>query len=1048
MPLQKATMSLPFTEGVDLKTDQRLSSKPSRLENSVFGTGDLNKRPGRKQLTSALDTGGTTSVGEALYTFNKELVRIDNGTAKGLSTTESEWVTKSGGNNYCATSKTQLVRNFKTQEQFDLTVVNGIAVLAWVESSGPAPGLHVATYDTVTGTFFQTGATALASSSGAKVPRCIALGSTVVIVFALFASNQLCTTTINTLLPETAPTVLAVAKSDLNGGSITFDAFAYNTSYGVVLYVPNTGTDIVVFAVGPAGTVLASPATTTIAAFVAAAGAGVAAQRDTAGNIYILIGDSINNRTRFAVRNASFGSVVAPTDLVTNGNWSGGHAQFISAAMVEATTNRMTVVMTQVDVPTAASGSNAASKFLGTAVLNASGIVTAFSELASTPGLCVTNDFISYDGTFALGAVNPDQANPVISAVSSSSFEGLQATAWVLTPTGTVIARALMEASGLPGQSGISTTFYPRVCRAQGMGGAATFIFSELGRVTYSGSAGSAVSTSTFGISAISVTKANAGVLPTVQVGKTVYIGGGLPRMYDGQGISETGFALYPTLVSITMAGSGGSLSAGTYQYKFVYSWFSSTGELVRSITSPGFSVTAVANDKATLALAPMPLSMRDLLPQGATVVIEIYRTAVNQTQFNRQSSISTPTLNATTYAGTTSGTINVIDNTSDANLAFGELLYTTGGILDWEAPPAFVAACAHQQRLVVVPSEDPFSFMPSSQWAAGEQIRFSSFTKQYIPSNTGPLVGCASMDGKLLLLTTGAAYITIGDGPDQLANNPYPPVQLVIGVDTGPLPGSPVVTTPMGVIYQSSKGLTLIDRGLNQQFIGAEVEAYTIAPWTLRSILVHPRLQQIHFQVDDGSDVPGTVLPSMVTSQGGFRLVYDYFFKQWSVDPNTGAQDACIVNGVEIQTQSNGVVWQETPGLFLDNGQSYSSVVETPWVKLSGILGFQRLWYVELVGTYGGPFTLAMDIAYSFASTEPTTATFTETFTKDLGATLTPGQQFNIRHHIGKKCSAIKFRIRDASISGNGQGMGLTALSLEYGVKKGLFKLPAAQTM
>src|SRR5262249_17757773 len=144
----------------------------------------------------------------------------------------------------------------------------------------------------------------------------------------------------------------------------------------------------------------------------------------------------------------------------------------------------------------------------------------------------------------------------------------------------------------------------------------------------------------------------------------------------------------------------------------------------------------------------------------------------------------------------------------------------------------------------------------------------------------------------------------------------------------------------------------------------------------------------------------------------------------------------------------SDGAAIQETPGYFTDLGQAYGSIVETPWIKLAGIQGFQRLYYVELLGTYSSDFTLGLDIAYSYSSTQPTTPNYTDSLTKNLAGTFTPGQQFSVRHHIGKKCAAIKFRIRDLSIQGSGQGMGLTAISLEYGVKKGLFKLPAAQTM
>lgn len=1040
MPLEIKTQSMPFTQGPDTKNDQKLAVKPSRLENAVFRGGTLAKRFGRAALPTALDTGGNLTQGEALFTFNNELVRINGGATYGLSPEASEWITKPGGLHYNTVTKKQLVRNSSSQSAWDQAVVNGVAVLAWV-GSAPNAGIHIAVYDTVSGTFYQTGSLALANSSGLRAPRCVVLGSKVLVLVMATANTSLAYTTVDTASPEAAPPAL-VATGTLYSLAQTFDAFAYNSSYAVIV-APSSGTDLTLSTLDANGNAPLSPQTIAGAASAAGLRSGIFAKRTTNGNIFTVYADVVAHSTKWVIRDPSLMFVQNPATIVSNGNWSGGNAEFYSAAGVELTTNNLTVIMCQGSAPSANPGGP--KTFLGKSVLSLAG--SSFTEIPTTSGMTIMTDVVPYDGDFVFGAVNGDLVGPTVAGSTVSQFTGLQASAWVLNLSGLVVARALVEKCGGPASS------TPRASRPFLVGPAASFLFGEQGRLSYSSSGSFTFNTTPLGISQITVTPAKANALAIQQLGETVYVGGGLPRVYDGQSVYEAGFALYPTLSTLAMAGSGGSLSAGQYQYSFVYSFISAQGELVRGIPSPGAAatITAVLSDKANIAIAPMPESMRDLLPSGALVTIEVYRTIANGTVFYRQSSVQFPNLNVTTYISANSGTINIADGTSDAALQSGELLYTTGGILDWEPPPAYSAACVHEQRLIIVGLEDPYTWMPSSQSVAGEQIRFSSFTLGHVPADTGPLVGCASMDGTLFLFTSQAAYSVSGNGPDQLGNNPYPPTQRVTSVDVGPINATSIVSTPLGIIYQSTKGLMLLDRSLNTSLIGADVQEYSTAPYAVKSGLVDATQQYIRFLADPGSDIPGTangVLNPTVTSDGGVSLVYDYYYQQWSVFTNYGGQDNSLYQGRYTMIRSDGLISQETPNAFLDFGASFSSVVETAWVKAAGLQGFQRFYYAILLGTYGSDFTLVWDVALNYQGSLPTVPTYTQTVQLVGNGVFALGGPFQARHHLGHKCSAVKFRFTDTNVQGNGQGMQLSDMTIEYGILPRGYRLPANQTL
>jgi len=1017
MALEKGTQSLPFTQGLDTKSNQHLSAKPSLLQNGVFRDGTISKRWGRAQLSDDIFGGGTQDEGEALFTFGAFLHRLNGGVTYGLTAATDEWVPMDGGGNYCNISIRSIASNCEQGFGFDHCIVGNYGVVAWLAS-----GIHVAVYDMRTGVYYQTGAAAIASSSlNAILPRLVALGQKVIVLWRV--ANELYSAVVNLTSLGTLPTQTMIRNDLTNSG--TFDAIAYNPALAVCAYQETGAINIRLIGIDTAGLVTASPATVSVNVG-AAVQEGLLVQRDTAGNIYVVFSGFGTFDTKYFVRNGSFGAVLGVTDIVLGGNWNSGDANFYSGVAFEETANVLTLVLGR------GGDITSVNQFLGTAKVNALGIVSAFTTIDATAGLSIVGDAVLVDGVWMLGVVNTSYGQRFVNAV-----DGLETSAYVITPDGQVVAKALMY------RSNVLSEPYPRVSRSFVDGNTGRFVFPQQGKPGFQIVGDLVLTVSKPTISRVDVTFTPANLLPIHSVGKTIYIGGGYPRVFDGVRLGETGFQLSPSPTLVNDAGAGGSLSAGTYQYRFCYSWMLANGELTRGIVSPAVSITLAASHSVAISIATMPLAMRDVLIAGTNSSIEVYRTTANGSVFYRQSSVLTGPVNVTSSPSA----IAFIDNTADSVLQLGEILYTTGGILDWEAPPAYFAACTHNNRLIICPSEDPFSWMPSSEWVINETVRFSDITTNHIPSDAGQLVNCASMDGKLILFTASAAYVVIGNGPDRLGNNNYPPPERVASVDAGPIPKTPIVETPLGLMYQSDRGIVLLDRGLNMSFIGADVETYSTGPWVAKAALLDASAQQVRFLLDDGSDLPGTQMGTLVPSNGGISLVYDYFYQQWSVFPNYGGQDSCLYSGRYTMVRSDGVVWQEEPDTFRDEGEYYSTLVETPWIKLAGIQGFQRIWYAIVLGTYASDFTLTWETAVNYASTDPTLPIWTETVTLDGASEFTLGGQYEVRHHLGHKCVSVKFRFTDSDLRGSGEGMALSDLTLEYGVKKGAWKLGASKT-
>lgn len=1023
MALQKQLLSLPFTQGPDTKTDPILSAKPSLVENYVIRGGTLKKRWGTTTLASAVDT-FQVPVGELLFSFDSELVRIGAGACESLGPIKAAWTAKAGGGQTATHSIRRIVRNTRTQKEPDHAYASGVVVTAWVESSGPATGLHIAVYDEATGDFYQTGASAVSGQTATDLHgcRCVVLGNKVLVFFMRTSTTALHVAIVNCLSPATAPTVVTNLQTDVAAaanGNIFDAAPGPGSTYAVVAYTtqPAGVFHLNVFGVSATGAVLASPAKADLGAS-GATNQSVALRLDSNGIGYAINYGDTATFTSFS--GTTFAAVSSFTSIT-------GTAGRVIAALVESSSGKMTVFLS-------GDGNNQPTFFVGSAVIDKNGVTTAYAAINGTAGAGICSDGFLFT---PLGQTISSTGASVMVTTGTmiAGFAGVQPTTWALTVGGNVAAKMLPATTG--GNSGVWQK-YPRPFTTTN--GSISVVVRERGRLNYTSVSGVKQDRTPIGLARVDLRPALANQLPVVQIGDAVYIGGSRPSMYDGQQWTDSGFNIFPEGVTAAAAG-GGALSAGTYQYRVIYSWVSSRGELQRSAPSPAVSVTVTATQKVTLTVPTMRLSARDTAGVNQ-VQIEAYRTEANGTNFYRVTPVDAPTMN-----DQTASTVTITDDTvTDAALISNELLYTTGGVYDNIAPPAYTAACAHKSRLVMVGLEDPYEFRTSCVAIRGEMLRFNEAWGGRVPSDKGKLIGCASLDNNLILFAERGAYVVLGDGPDLLGNNPWLPPQPITAVTAGPLTAQSIVSTPAGVLFQNAQGFQLLDRSLNVQYIGADVEAY--AGYTVRAAMVRPETSQIWMLADLGSDIPGALIGGeWVTSNGGVCLVFDYVYGQWSVLTNYGGQSLAYYQGKVCRVRSDGTVFQEQPGTYRDSGTYVPGSIETNWIKVAGIQGFQRVYEAGLLGAYGGPgndFSLTWAVGFDYATTYD--STYASSYST-VGV-FASGEAFQVQRQMPKqKCEAIRFKITD-SPSGNGQGMSLTDLTLVVGVKGGSNRLPFTKTL
>jgi len=320
-------------------------------------------------------------------------------------------------------------------------------------------------------------------------------------------------------------------------------------------------------------------------------------------------------------------------------------------------------------------------------------------------------------------------------------------------------------------------------------------------------------------------------------------------------------------------------------------------------------------------------------------VDIEIYRTAAD---------VDTAQLVTTIANDPTVNTVSYWDSTSDVSLASAEFLYTTGGVLPNVCPPPAQSICVHQDRPFLFGLDDGSSLWYGKKYVDGTGVGFSDLQQLRFDDEGGDLVAGKTMDDKLIVFKRQRIYFMAGDGPNALGQQDSFSDPRVINTGVGCISPESIVFTPMGLMFQSERGLHLLTRDLQTVDIGSNVDDFVTS--TVTSAVLHPASTRIQF-----------------TFANGNAVFFDYYFNQWGTSTNQDAQAGIIWNDLYCLIRSAGPVWIESPGTYTDAGATYSMLIQTPWFKPAGIQGFFRCRKFLFLGTLDGPHLLKVDVAYDY---------------------------------------------------------------------------------
>lgn len=526
------------------------------------------------------------------------------------------------------------------------------------------------------------------------------------------------------------------------------------------------------------------------------------------------------------------------------------------------------------------------------------------------------------------------------------------------------------------------------------------------------------------------------------------FISGSVLNFFDGSSVVEAGFVVPPPQGVPVL--SAGALS-GVYRYVATYESVDASGNWAVSGVSTPVAVTTT-NNTVTISYSPLSVTQKN---GKNTTRLTIYRTLTGG---------AAPYYRLGIVANTPSPTgtkLSFVDNLADASISGSSKLYapnlpgTAGESLDRRAPPGLVDVVSYNGMLVGIKGD---SVINSGQLVYGEAPWFNPVFETPIAGG-GDFVALELLVGTLFLFKRSRIYAISGTAPsDNAASGGLGDARLVAS-DVGCVEPNSVVSTSMGIFFQSTRGIELLDRSGSVTYVGFKITRTFATYPIVTSAVLDARNSLVRFSL-------ASAVVNGAVSGSGVDVVYDLKLGIWvSTDDKTGqvahetAQDAAIVTIGSVDRYAwlgvDGHVYVESlatdASAYLDGTTYIARAAESANFRVSGIQGTQQVNQVMLLERRATDHDATIALAYNYESAFRTPTTWTAA---TIAANLTAGwpvTQLKHQPHDDAICQGIRVRITDTAPSngtvGNGQGSTWLALSLDITPKAGIFDVPDIAT-
>lgn len=999
--LQKQPFSVIFGQGLDTKSDPKLvvPGKLTTLENCVFKKGGtLSKRNGYQAVSSQITDGSLVPNADGLGKFDGELLLFGANKVYSYAESSGKWVDKGSCSSFDITTR-QIVKNTYSQTQADSAATGGISVYAWEDSRG---GVYASVYDESTQTPILVDQ--LLDASGERV-RCLAF-SDYLYVFYYSGGNLKC----NRVNPATATAFDAAVtvSNSVNTTNRHYDVVVLNPYLMIWAHNDSSANTIRLGGLTVSLSVPSNPATITIAE---AATNCLSLIIGAGQRIYAFWHNS--SGLRYGVHNNGFTQILGPTEVSS-----------YTSTTIRNVTGHLKYDGTTVQVYYEISGASSDLNYVRTTSVTSSAASGVHTTLQRGAGLWSKAWTKWLDSDLSLGTV-PERGYVGIVGLQSS-----QETFFIMRSDGYLVAK--MQLSLAYGTT--SRTILANVWQDQ----TDVYSFALVNKFQISGENGFFYSL--YGVARTSCDFTSPNAYISVQLGGNLHVGGGILQAYDGQSAVEHGFHYYPVFKSATQGTSGSMTLTGVYSYVALYEWTDNRGQRHLSPASDPYAVTLTgSNNKVTFTIS----TLRQTAKTGTRTapIVSLWRTEASGTVYYRVSSTSSPT-----YNDPTTDTVTIEDTLADSAILSNELLYTTGGVLSNAANIGASLPALYKDRLFLAGTENKNEVYFCKPKVFGVPVEFADEFLQEVDSQGGDITALAALDDKLVYFKADRILITTGEGPNAAGvlggyNDPQ-----LISTDSGCTVAKSIAYLPDGIIRVTKKGIYKLNSALQNEYIGAPVEAFnskTVTCATLKS-----DRNQVRFLTSDSN-----------------CLVYDYFFNQWSTFSNHAGESSLIWNDQDyVYLRNDGSVLKEVNDYYKDVDAAFQMKLITGWISLAGITGFKRIYDVTFLAEYKSTHILRLGLGYDFNDAwlnyvifDPDASIDVTSYGEDStygssGYFGGSGSSYQFKASLTQqKCTSIRLLIEEittAATAGTQESLELTAISFLFGVKGGLQRYKASQSV
>lgn len=502
----------------------------------------------------------------------------------------------------------------------------------------------------------------------------------------------------------------------------------------------------------------------------------------------------------------------------------------------------------------------------------------------------------------------------------------------------------------------------------------------------------------------ITVLSTSWGATDTVEASAGTLVSGLAPVLLTDSEAYELGFSYYPEITAAMFANIGpGAGPIGNVQYCLAYRYIDPYNQVHWSSPSPAITYNAGVGNTVQLPLAATNY------PLPTKGIPFWFRTATNGSTFYELGPGSQ-------------------DSILDAELTTHPFLYTTGGEAQNDPPPPASLVAATLSRAFAVSCENPTQLFYSKPFRVGHPVEWAAGQYLYVAPPTGAITALGVLDDKLVIFKTGNIYMLSGDQGAVITPTFQGPTEIAAASGCT-APGS-VITTDSGLFYYSARGIDILKRNITTEYVGWPIDG---GVGSITSAALVPILNQVRFL-----DVTNLCV-----------WVYDYLASRWSrfsyLDTGGASRlsSAALLAtaGVMYFRGSNTLEYETAAEGASDQTGAIVVTVETGHIPVSAVhQGFGRLRrFIVNHGTTGARIP-TLQLAYDYSGT----------YVDTLSPSVANGAQWRTRAPRQRmEAMRLKFTwpytVSPLPVTAPNR---LLSLSLELGLKAGVYKLPATQSL